>query len=285
MMNKRVIAIFLIIGIIVSSLNVLFVSPVTGSDIKTGIPFIDNFSAKKQPGVVLGDNKQPDFEKLKTEKNKEIEVKLPEQDKVLYNGVIKSSSKDQADNALFDYTQDDLEKLLTDGYSMEDIFKAGEVGNRILEDPKKLLEEKRSSNKEWADVEKAVENERKQDYLNKMQQKYPDVYAKFVKENLSQSDMSLIFAYVNNYEVKSIDSLINEYKTKGKEALVSNKANKKNIVTKEKMDEYGLSPQDVEGLSDEMIDRVAIMSQESNISVKDLLKQLNTDRHNVEVKK
>jgi hypothetical protein len=278
MKSKKVISIALALGMLVSSVNVAFTSTIKDGKLQINLPFIKNFSSEKQEGKVLSNNiVKPDAKALKTARNKEITIQLPDKSEVIYKGVKKSYTKDLKSSDIFSYSQEEMEQLLEQGYSIEDIVKADEVGNRLIEEPKKLLEMKADSKKDWTGIEKEVQNSRNHEYVSKMKEKYPDEYKKLAKEKFSDEDMSKIFTYIHHNNVASVDSLISSYKTQGESALKYSESSADKIkVSKSYMDKLGLSESDIKGLSDESLKTIEEIAKKKGITAKELVKQVNS---------
>lgn len=265
MKSKKIIAVALAFGTLFSSINIAFTSTI--KDGKISMPFISNFSSQKTAGTVIGHNNEPDKNILEATESKEISVKLPEKDETVVSGTKESFTVDSKDSDLYSYTQKDIEDLLNKGYSIEDIIKADEVGNRLRENPAKLLEMKEKGKKDWDAIEKGVESERKQNYLSGMQQQKPEMYNRLKNEKFTDDDMALIFAYMNNNEAASLDGIIKEYKARGKEAL---KADTKKAIDETKLEQYGLKKDDVQGLSDEMLEKLEQVAKDRGVPIKEL---------------
>lgn len=53
----------------------------------------------------------------------------------------------------FNYQQKDVEELLLDGYTLEDIYLSDQLGNEWLVNPKELIQQKRDQKESWATIE------------------------------------------------------------------------------------------------------------------------------------
>ena len=203
-----------------------------------------------------------------------IPISINSGDGVLYQGKKESlQSGDPFQEDKYHIEKEELEDLMEKGHSIADIFKADEMGNRLNVDPKNLLEKKKEKNQKWEEIEKEVLKERAEKFLNKLKEKHPQEFEQLQAAGLSVEEQFTLLAMYDRHIVTSIEQLIDTYKQSGEEGLKNIFKNPKfyGKVSKEKMDKHGLTDKDVEGLSDEMIDRMEIISKKANVPVKKLI--------------
>ena len=214
---------------------------------------------------------------------KVISIKVPDTGKEeVYKGTKKTvivdgtkqlkSIKSAGANDLYNLDQKDVEELLNSGYSIKQIFEADEIGNSICENPKNLLERAKKEEIDLKDIEKKVIAERKQKRFDELKVKYSKEYLELKKEQLNDNSISTLLAFYDQNDVKSIHELVGQYKKDGDKALVKAVKAKEPMLSKDKMNKYGLASSDNEGLSDELISKMEELSRQTNKPVKELIK-------------
>lgn len=131
--------------------------------------------------------------------------------------ITKSASKD-----LFNITGDDIEELLSQGYSVEDLFAADELANKIYQDPKLLLEKKKVSGKTFSELEKDIMTEMKESTLKHLKKEYKKEYLKLEKQGYKEEAIIEILGYCMVNKVEITDSLLKEYKVDKEKVLRKN---------------------------------------------------------------
>ncbi|HBQ26817.1 MAG TPA: hypothetical protein DD791_10530 [Syntrophomonas sp.] len=205
----------------------------------------------------------------------DIQIESSNTDGAFYEGERRSMQEgDPYKNDRYNTSQEELAELLDSGYTLEDIFKADEIGNHLKEDPKNILQNKKDKNLKWDEVEKEIVRERAEKYLSKLKDKHPQEFVKLQSAKLSPEEQFTLLAIYDRKLTPSFEQLLNEYQKNGEEALKSIAKNPKSYgkVSQEKMDKYGLTEKDVEGLTDDIIERMEIASQRANVNVKEFVK-------------
>ncbi|HJV47462.1 MAG TPA: hypothetical protein VJ824_17220, partial [Bacillota bacterium] len=207
-------------------------------------------------------------------KAQDIELKYTNGDGVLYKG--KRESLDAGDpfkNDRYHLTQQDIEELLKNGHSIEDIFKADEIGNHINEDPKNLLAKKKEKGTKWEDMEETVTNERAEKFLGQLKEKHPKEFQQLQNQGLKQDEQFVLLSMYDRHLASGMQELIDTYKKDGNEGINRILQNPKqhSNVSKEKIDALGLTADDADGLSEDEIDRIKNLSEKTNIPLKELL--------------
>ena len=276
MKNKRVIAIVLSASVLLTSVGTVFASvsngkltiPLNVSQLFTGVePEKSEQKSTDQLSKTLN-LKTPD--KLET-------IKLtPDEGDVLYKGTKQSLDKNSKDKYNFD--ENDVRELLTNGYTIQDIFKADEIANRIDEDSKSLLERKKESKKDLNTIEKDIKAERIHTYLEKLKNRHLDEYNKLAKEDLSEEEQFTILGFFETNDVSSIDQVIKEYKKSGDKGFRKLAKQKVKKISDEKASKYNLTDADTTDVSDEEFKNLEEIANSKKLDVKVLLKGLKNQR-------
>ncbi|MEW6183311.1 MAG: hypothetical protein AB1500_09085 [Bacillota bacterium] len=175
---------------------------------------------------------------------------------------------------IYNFKPEDVEELLEEGYSLQDILKADEIGNRIYEDPKILLQRKKDENKDLEEIEKDIRSERRQSSLKVLKEKYPEEYQKLLDEQFNEEDQFLILAFEDIYGTESFEGLIDGYKQKGRLVFKEKATKMHSGVSKEKMEQYGLSEEETAGLSKATMDQIIRNCEQHNLPVKETLQKI-----------
>ncbi|WP_347487983.1 hypothetical protein ABDB91_12165 [Desulfoscipio sp. XC116] len=177
--------------------------------------------------------------------------------------------------------KDEMEELIKEGHSIADIFKLDELANRLDEDPQKLLALKKGKNQSWEQVEKSLLMERAEKYLAKLKEKHPEEYEQLQARGLSLEEQFTLMAMYDKHIAPTMQELIKTYEQDGEGGLTNIIKNQKPVtnVSKEKIDKYGLTQQDTEEISDEIIQKMEMLSQKTDIPVKELIKGYQEERH------
>lgn len=199
-----------------------------------------------------------------------------ENGKVVYQGTrVYSKNESSTKKDFYNLEGEELESLLNQGYSLEDIFKADEIANRLYEDPKILLEKKKETKKDWKQTEEEVKNEKINGYLEEFKQSHPEAYMEVEKESFSNNEKFVLLSMYAKKLSPSLKELIDVYKREGQKGLKQIIKNKKfyGKVSTEIKNKHGLTDQEVAGLSDDTLNRMEKISNNYKVPLKDLIKK------------
>lgn len=171
----------------------------------------------------------------------------------------------------------EIEEFLQQGYSIQDIFKADEIGNSIYVDPKDILSKAKSTGKSLDDVKNDIIKDREVKAKEKLKTKYELEYKKLINNKISEDDTINFLAFIDANNIQVSDDLIQKYKKNGKELFKEDKNYKLKQETKNK---YQLSDKDTEGLSENMINKIEEISKTTGDSVKDIIKSIKKNMNN-----
>lgn len=180
---------------------------------------------------------------------------------------------------VYNLTEDDIKTLLIDGYTIQDIYKADDIGNNSYIDPKELLSRMRASNISLEEAKNEIIVEQKNSEVQILGQKHPDEYSLLMQEGLNDDQIFLLLSVIDIYHIQCTMELIQDFKVNGENALDSYIDPSSVTVSQEKMDEYNLTPDDVKGLTDETLDKLVTVANKMGISVKDAVEQFNSSQY------
>ncbi|WP_379138279.1 RHS repeat-associated core domain-containing protein [Paenibacillus sp. sgz500958] len=120
----------------------------------------------------------------------------------------------------FVYTKKDLEELLLNGVTEEDIYVSDQLGNEWLTQPRELIERKKAMNQTWEEVEQNLKSEKEAE-LKELLNENPNIETNLKRKNKSLSTAEKIeiikAAKLNNK--KSIDFILQSYEQMGSEEV------------------------------------------------------------------
>lgn len=261
MKNKRIMALILSIGIFASSFSGLITTYAKNESeeavsITSSLP--EQNITELAPDIVSPDSTYVNV------------YESDDQNKILYSGTKSSLNPNDPDaNDIYNTSGEEIESLLKDGYTIQDIYKADEIGNEICADPKLILETASSSGKSLDEVKNDIQKEQKDKLNNDYKGRYGKEYKELSKMGFSQDDILNILMYSDSNNIQVTDDLINSYKNNGKKAFVNKKTDKKLI--KETKQKYKLSGKNAEKLSEDTIKELEKASEKTGISAKKLI--------------
>jgi predicted double-glycine peptidase len=186
-----------------------------------------------------------------------------------------NSSKSDVSNNTISYSQkynigdEEIEKLLKEGYSIQEIEEADQISNEIGEDPINLLESAKISGKKLNDIKEEKLKEIKESCINSIKSKYPDDYEKLKKENMKDDDIIIIMSYAEANNLQLSDELIKEYKMNN---ISFSKAGNGNSVSDKTKKKYKITEKDAEYLTEDIIMQLEDIAEKSGKPVKELIK-------------
>lgn len=186
----------------------------------------------------------------------------------------KTLSVDVKPKDLYQLTQEQMEELLTKGYSIHDLYQLDDLANHLLMDPMVLAERKAADNSSWEELEEAVKQEIEASQLAELTKKYPEPYKQLSKEKLMDKEkLSLLIAYDN--DKGTISELIRAYKSGGEKAIVNYKSKTKAQV-QSKSTAISDAPVSSDSMDPEVLEKIRAIAKETGISENELLQQFQS---------
>ena len=267
--NRNILVFSLILSLVISSTICLSFS--VADEVMTKNKFILNGkSARSFPNKQVLNDLYSGIDAVVDD----INLESSNADGTLYQGERRSLQKgDPFRNDRYDLSQEEMAELVDSGYSLEDIFKADEIGNHFNENPQTILKNKKEKNLKWDDMEIDIVRDRAEKYLDKLKKKHPQEFAQLEAANLSLEEQFTLLSIYDRHLTPSLEQLISSYKKNGEEALKEIAKNPQSYgkVSKANMERHGLSDEEVEGLSDEVIERMEVAAKKANVSVKEFV--------------
>lgn len=127
---------------------------------------------------------------------------------------------------LYNFNAEDIDRLLKEGYSVQDIIDSDEIGNQIGIDPTDLLKMKKGSKKDLKEIRDDILKDRKEKVKEYLKNKYPDAYKKLKDKNLSDDEISCFFGEMDVNDVQPTDELISGYVAQGDKVFQEQKDSK-----------------------------------------------------------
>jgi hypothetical protein len=190
---------------------------------------------------------------------------------ILYEGSRKTSDHENPyAEDLYDITSKDIETLMADGFTVQEIFEADDMGNELDVDPKELLSMKKETGRSLKELKEEILQERKDDCLNYLKNKYSKGYAKLKSEKLGQDEILMILEYIDSNNIQVTDDLIKEYRNKGKDLF---REAKKSSLSEGLKKKYGITDKEAVKLSDDLIRWFETISKKTDKPVKELIKE------------
>lgn len=273
MKNKKIFAIALSVSLLTSSLSGVYISYAKSEVIKND-PSNYEVSESMNEFEVLAPT--PSITQLEPELyNMEdlSKAKLPADNKetseVIYKGrkiIDPVLRKD-----VYNISGNDIEELIKQGFTIEDIFKADELANNIYEDPKSLLKMKAETGKSLEEVKDDMIKERKAKAVNSIKDKHEKEYNKLQKEGFTDDEIISFISYLDMNQLQLTDSLIGEYKISD-EKIFKEKNNKLSAEFKKK---YKISDKEAVGLTDDLVKAMEKLSKKTGKPVRELLESID----------
>ena len=270
MKNKKIIASILAASLLLSSFSGAFLSyaksEATQKDTSNNTNEVaSEFEKAPTPSVT---ELKPELNDKKTVTKAVLPAVKPSS-KIIYKS---TEIGDSTQEDIYNIDGDDVDELLEQGFTIKDLFKADEIANTILEDPKNLLKMKKETGKTLDEVKDMILEERKQIVIEDIKTNHEKEYNKLVEKELTEDEIISMISYIDRNELQLTDSLIKEYKNSGDKKFKE----KKDTLSKEYKTKYKLSDKDSVGLTDEKLDALEKISEMTGKPMKELLK--NFDR-------
>lgn len=277
MKNKKPIAIILCIGLLVSSLSNSLVS-IAKDNKREGFKKydmdMDNSMTETLPTatIVEMDSEINNYDYMPNNKIAAFE------EEILYEGT--QSTLDPEQNDMFHIGEEEIKEMMQKGYSVADIFEADKIANEIFIEPQILLEKTISSNKSLEQIKKDILEESREKAAAILKEKHKDEYERLKNKNMKENEIMLLLAYADVNNMIISDKLIEEYQKIGDKLFEKSKDElNRNALSQETKNKYQISDTSVEDISEELIDKLEILSQKTGKPVKELLKSyINTDK-------
>ncbi|RUS43550.1 hypothetical protein [Cohnella sp. AR92] len=122
----------------------------------------------------------------------------------------------QADQ--YNYTQSELEDLLVNGATVEDIYYSDYIGNEWLVEPKELIKQKQDGSLSWTEIEAKVKRD-KESQLALLSKKHPKVQNLFAKKKMNSAEKLQMLELADQQGEQAVSKALVDYESKGLEGL------------------------------------------------------------------
>lgn len=264
---KKYIAIALCLGITASSFNGFFISYAENGP--TGTDSAETEYSQGLAGTQNIAELEAEVPDNATTPSADVLSASEDNDVILYEGSRNSSDKDNpfADD-VFGIGGEELNALVEEGFTIQEILEADDISNEILVAPKELLEMKKETNKSLAELKEAILKERKDNSIRYLKNKYAKEFDKLKKDKLSEDEIISILVYADTNKVQVTDDLLKQYKKTGKELF---RQSVKTGLSDEFKKKYSISDKDAAKLTDELIKMFEEIAKKTNKPVKEII--------------
>lgn len=175
------------------------------------------------PNIVADQNDHlPKFtgfqsEETKIHTSKEIQPKV--NSKVAKSLIVDTAKKKD----VYNLSPDQIESLITKGYSIDDLYQVDELSNRFLMDPQTLIERKEATEADWATLKKVLQKENDEQNLLELKEKYPEEFKQLEQESLKAQEKILLLSLYEQGK-GTLAQLLQQYKTNGEKGVINYKS-------------------------------------------------------------
>ncbi|MBP1903458.1 transcriptional regulator with XRE-family HTH domain [Paenibacillus turicensis] len=189
----------------------------------------------------------------------------------------KSLQVDVQPKDVFQLSQEQLEELMSKGYSVEDLYKLDELANSLYVEPLTLIEQKEKEKLSWEELEQKVASDIEATQLAQLSQTYPKPYEQLKRETslTDRERLSLLVAF--DMGKGTMSELIKAFKTGGEKEVVNydSKLKLKNKTNRNSISSFSAksSSTSQETVDTEVLEKIRDISKKSGISEEELVQQ------------
>ncbi|WP_433943164.1 hypothetical protein [Paenibacillus sp. SN-8-1] len=132
----------------------------------------------------------------------------------------KSFKVDNKKSDLFNLSKQQIEDLVTKGYSVDDIYKIDELANKLLIDPQTIITRKEGDKLDWAKLGEVLQQEKDTSMLQVLIKEHPSEYQQIKNEKLTDQNKILLLSSLDQGK-GSITDLLSTFKSKGEKAVTN----------------------------------------------------------------
>ncbi|TBL69887.1 hypothetical protein [Paenibacillus thalictri] len=181
----------------------------------------------------------------------------------------------------YNFKSNDIQELFKQGYSIDDLIRADALANDWDIDPKKILKDKREKGLDWKQVDENIQKEK----LSETIQKYKNKHAHEIKQ-LDEADVPLqdqiaLLSLLEKRIAPPVEQIIQQYKKDGAQIIgkyiQENKIYENHSKPQQFMNKHKLSEAEIQGFSEEDLDKLEKVSKDNNVELKELIKNIRTN--------
>lgn len=136
------------------------------------------------------------------------------------SSLAKSLQIDVKKQDFFNLTKEQIEQLIFEGYSFEDIYKLDELSNELMIDPETLANRKEELQLDWDSLKATIQEEQLEGHLVQFKEKFPVEFEVLKKEKFNNQDNLMLLSMLEQGK-GTIDELIHQFKTTGEPGIMS----------------------------------------------------------------
>ncbi|MFC5700580.1 hypothetical protein ACFPVX_04730 [Cohnella faecalis] len=200
----------------------------------------------------------------------EIKGDSPDNFEPLFSGSLEQLGGNSAIDP-YSIDADQLEKFLNEGYGLEDIFRADEIGNQVGIDPEEVLHAK-TDGADWEDVQSKLLDEKQSRLEQELRKQFSSEYNALRSFKLTEEEKSLLLLAKQENRELNITDVARAYQQQGKKAI-SDAINQ--VKTQDTAPEINVLPdqeaESQEGLTKDSLGKKQVISdKENSVEVNDL---------------
>ncbi|MDR0269130.1 hypothetical protein [Paenibacillus sp.] len=152
---------------------------------------------------------------------------------------------------VFNLTKEQIERLISEGYSIEDVYKLDELSNELLIDPETLSKKKKELQLDWDSLKTTIQKAQLDEHLLQFKEKFPNEYGVLMIEKFNNNDNFMLLSMFEQGK-GTIDELIGRFKAKGLQGVMSMNQNtdKKMLSKSTKASSFSIDPIVLESLKE-----------------------------------
>ncbi|MFA9464023.1 MAG: hypothetical protein ACERKN_06985 [Velocimicrobium sp.] len=270
MKNKKIISFVIVLSLLVPCFGGVFNSYAKSEEAQKGAADNETVDFSELAPIPSVTELEPD---IHNEKNIKLGKKTVKKNvsKVIYTKTRITNDAEETD--IYNIGGDDMEDLLEQGFTAEDILEADDIANTIFEDPMILLQMKKETGKMLDEVKDLVLEERKEERVKAIKKEYEREYSKLLKKGFTEDEIISLISYLDMNQMELTNSIIKEYKSEGKKLFQEQE--KESKLSKEYKTKYKLSAKEAEGLTDDVVIAMEKLADRTGKSVEELLKSFD----------
>ncbi len=264
MRYKKVIAIALCIGLFASCFNGVMIS-LAKNDTKEMEYLTDK--APDQNITELEPELSQAGDAVQQSNKKSLSSKVETGDSVIiYQGETVSLQEGTPSTDVYNIEGDTLKELLDQGFTIEEIYEADDIGNRIYVDPIELLKRSRDENISLKELEETIVKEMSENYYANLKEKYSKEYKRLSDDKMDDKDIENLLVYIDDRQLELSEDIIKDYKQKGEKIFSQ-------VLSNQTREKYNLSWEDAKKLTDEKVKELEGTSKKTGKAVKSVIKE------------
>jgi hypothetical protein len=207
---KRVIAVVLCIGLIVTSFNGIITSyaKIETKNNEESSEYFTRIAHENMNITMI----EPELIEQEISPSSSY-IGNANDEQVIYEST-RVNSQDENQTDVYNISGEDIELFMKNGFTIQEIFEVDKLANEIIEDPKNILDRKLSTNKSLEEIKNDILKERKIKNDEYLKDKYQKEIKKLNSKNISEKEIITLLEYIEVNKIEMSDELIKQYSIK-----------------------------------------------------------------------